>query len=213
MAVDELPIGAAVMAAVWMMTSWRGEDKAWLRGLIARGVDEAKREGSQMLTAIRLLAGRFAGGSREEVALGDIAEMVDVVRLGLSAGLSFDAALELYCTHRTGALPELHDAGKVVLADGDSCARGGTRTRSARRRGALAGIVWHCGRSSIEAWLAAFRNAGCAKSGDSFRASRADRTGYRTGAGQAAHTYRNAHIAGALAFNRTDPLLAASGML
>ena len=104
--VDALPIGAAVMAAAWMATSWRGEDKAWLRALLALGVGEAKREGLLVFVAIRSLTGRFAGGSREKVVLGDIAEMVDVVRLGLSAGLSFDAALELYCTHRTGALPD-----------------------------------------------------------------------------------------------------------
>lgn len=131
MAVGALPIGAAVMAAVWMMTSWRGEDKAWLRGLIARGVDEAKREGSQMLTAIRLLAGRFAGGSREEVALGDIAEMVDVVRLGLSAGLSFDAALELYCTHRTGVLPDRMMRARLSWQMGIA-ARGEELERAAR---------------------------------------------------------------------------------
>ena len=32
--------------------------------------------------------------------------MVDIVRLGLSAGLSFDAALGLYCEGRTGRLAE-----------------------------------------------------------------------------------------------------------
>ena len=67
MAVDALPIGATVMAAVWMMTSWRGEDKAWLRGLIARGVDEAKREGSQMLTAIRLPGASQAGVAKRSL--------------------------------------------------------------------------------------------------------------------------------------------------
>ena len=32
--------------------------------------------------------------------------MVDVVRLGLTAGLTFDAALELYCADRAGTLAE-----------------------------------------------------------------------------------------------------------
>lgn len=40
------------------------------------------------------------------VALSEASEMVDVVRLGLSAGLSFDAALGLYCAQRTGELAD-----------------------------------------------------------------------------------------------------------
>ncbi len=40
-----------------------------------------------------------------QIDLGDVAEMVDIVQLGLSAGLSFDAALELYCGGRPGRLP------------------------------------------------------------------------------------------------------------
>ena len=40
--------------------------------------------------------------------------MIDVVRLGLSAGLSFDAALELYCTGRESALARR--MGEAMLA-------------------------------------------------------------------------------------------------
>lgn len=40
-----------------------------------------------------------------QIDLGDVAEMVDIVQLGLSAGLSFDASLELYCGGRPGRLP------------------------------------------------------------------------------------------------------------
>lgn len=38
------------------------------------------------------------------VGLGEVTEMIDVVRLGLSAGLSFDASLEMYCAERAGPL-------------------------------------------------------------------------------------------------------------
>lgn len=38
------------------------------------------------------------------VTLGQISEMVDVIRLGLLAGLSFDAALGLYCENQRGPL-------------------------------------------------------------------------------------------------------------
>lgn len=45
-------------------------------------------------------------GPGQPVGLGEVSEMVDIVRLGLSAGLSFDAALGLYCEGRTGRLAE-----------------------------------------------------------------------------------------------------------
>lgn len=35
-------------------------------------------------------------GGTAQVSLGEVSEMIDVVRLGLSAGLSFDAALEVF---------------------------------------------------------------------------------------------------------------------
>lgn len=46
------------------------------------------------------------GSAAQSVTLSDVSEMVDVVRLGLSAGLSFDAALGLYCEQRPGELAE-----------------------------------------------------------------------------------------------------------
>ena len=45
------------------------------------------------------------------MSLGQVSEMVDVIRLGLSAGLSFDAALGLYCEQGTGRL-----AGRMLQA-------------------------------------------------------------------------------------------------
>lgn len=39
---------------------------------------------------------------RSVVGLGEVSEMVDIVRLGLLAGLSFDASLGLYCEGATG---------------------------------------------------------------------------------------------------------------
>ncbi len=43
--------------------------------------------------------------------LDELPELIDVVALGLSAGISFDAALEIYCGHyRTGLSRELGDA-------------------------------------------------------------------------------------------------------
>lgn len=43
-------------------------------------------------------------GGPAQVSLGEVSEMIDVVRLGLSAGLSFDAALEIFCANRRSVL-------------------------------------------------------------------------------------------------------------
>ena len=50
------------------------------------------------------MRGVFGAGGPAQVSLGDVSEMIDVVRLGLSAGLSFDAALEVFCANRTSVL-------------------------------------------------------------------------------------------------------------
>ena len=42
------------------------------------------------------LKGMLGTGGTAQVSLGEVSEMIDVVRLGLSAGLSFDAALEVF---------------------------------------------------------------------------------------------------------------------
>lgn len=68
----------------------------------ARKIAETcKREAVLVIAAGRLvidaLTARMKGaigvGGPARVSLGEVSEMIDVVRLGLSAGLSFDAAL------------------------------------------------------------------------------------------------------------------------
>ena len=46
----------------------------------------------------------IGAGGPAQVTLGEVSEMIDVVRLGLSAGLSFDAALEIFCAYRASLL-------------------------------------------------------------------------------------------------------------
>ena len=48
--------------------------------------------------------GAIGAGGPEQVSLGEVSEMIDVVRLGLSAGLSFDAAVEIFCANRRSVL-------------------------------------------------------------------------------------------------------------
>lgn len=50
------------------------------------------------------MKGAIGAGGPARVSLGEVSEMIDVVRLGLSAGLSFDAALEIFCANRRSVL-------------------------------------------------------------------------------------------------------------
>ena len=54
--------------------------------------------------AIAWVRGAFGVDNSAQVSLGEVSEMIDVVRLGLSAGLSFDAALEIFCANRRSPL-------------------------------------------------------------------------------------------------------------
>ena len=94
---------AATSAATWLVCSWNAGDRAWL----ARWARErAAAFGAAARALARPLVERLMphGAEGQVVSLGEVAEMIDVVRLGLSAGLSFDASLELYCAQRSGAL-------------------------------------------------------------------------------------------------------------
>lgn len=97
-------IGAAVSLAIWFAMSWSGRDREWLLKAIRRGAEEARLE---VLRLWRAFVALIPSRRREDecsASLADVALMIDVIRLGLMAGLSFDTALELYCVHQTGAL-------------------------------------------------------------------------------------------------------------
>ena len=79
----------------------------------ARKIAEAcKREavgvavagGSVVAALTARMKGAVGAGGPARVSLGEVSEMIDVVRLGLSAGLSFDAALEIFCANRRSVL-------------------------------------------------------------------------------------------------------------
>ena len=59
---------------------------------------------SMVDTLATRLKGTLGAGGPAQVSLGEVSEMIDVVRLGLSAGLSFDAALEIFCANRRSVL-------------------------------------------------------------------------------------------------------------
>lgn len=100
-------IGIAWGVVAWMVFGWDARD---LRTLWARGKKAARllgrRLGATLGGPLRRVASSLGvrEGRGEGVGLGDVSEMIDVVCLGLSAGLSFDAALALYCEHEEGPL-------------------------------------------------------------------------------------------------------------
>ena len=67
--------------------------RRWLLALRSRAIACGKRA-----------AFMKSGTKSEKTSLSDVSEMTDIVRLGLLAGLSFDAALEMYCANKTGLL-------------------------------------------------------------------------------------------------------------
>lgn len=98
-------IGCSWAAAAWLAQGLDEKDRRACAACAARVAELALREVWLVKTLLVKIAQRGSRGSRQDgVSLGALAEMVDVVRLGLSAGLSFDAALELYCAERSGPL-------------------------------------------------------------------------------------------------------------
>lgn len=87
---------------------------AWLAaGFSSQDRSALLRDARKLYGGLERAVGRLVGsrGGGEPVNLGQVSEMVDVIRLGLSAGLSFDAALGLYCEQGAGRL-----AGRMLQA-------------------------------------------------------------------------------------------------
>lgn len=96
-------LAAATGASAWLTGSWDARDRAWLREWLRERAAAFRAAGAALVQPLaRRIGARHAAGA--EASLGEVAEMIDVVRLGLSAGLSFDASLELYCAQRHCAL-------------------------------------------------------------------------------------------------------------
>lgn len=79
-------------------------------GILEVDADRVRRSVIDAARTFLRICRRIGAGRRRprgrRAALSEASEMVDVIRLGLSAGLSFDAALGLYCTQRTGELAD-----------------------------------------------------------------------------------------------------------
>ena len=111
MAIQETvsPLIAGVMASgsLWLLSGWdpvnRGETIGrWWR-CCARTAAGAQGVVDRVLASFLARMGSL-GRAGAAVGSGEVADMIDIVGLGLSAGLSFDAALSLYCDGRPGVL-------------------------------------------------------------------------------------------------------------
>lgn len=93
-------VGLATGLAFGVSLSWDGDDRVWLAdrvGSLVRGL-------GCLVDGIAARVGRIGVAGGQSVSLGEVSEMIDVVILGLSAGLSFDSSLELYCRSRSSHL-------------------------------------------------------------------------------------------------------------
>lgn len=106
--IEAVAVFVLASCASWLFWGWEPDDRS--RVLLAL-IRSAGRELELLARALRNLGSRRASMARVRpraspcVSLGAVSEMIDIVRLGLSAGLSFDAALGLYCDGGEGVLP------------------------------------------------------------------------------------------------------------
>lgn len=99
--------GVLVACAVWLLSGWeRGDRETTLRRYRLRLEGSVTGWEKRASRACRAMLQRVGVQLRPRgvVGFGEVAEMIDIVRLGLSSGLSFDASLELYCEGRSDAL-------------------------------------------------------------------------------------------------------------
>lgn len=82
---------------------------------------------------------------RSSCSLSEVSEMVDVVRLCLLAGLSFDAALDLYCSERGGwlsdALAQAHMGWQIGICSREDALMGLARASRSDALEAFAATV------------------------------------------------------------------------
>ena len=110
--------GACAAGFAFALTGF--ERSVW-RGLAQALAREAELLLRTLQNLVGVLAARVSKTSRRPPAtLGDVSEMVDVVRLGLVAGLSFDAALQIYCANRSNARAERLERARMSWQMGAS---------------------------------------------------------------------------------------------
>lgn len=111
-------VGMLVAVPAFLLMGWEASDRRetcarWLL-LLRRAREGVVR---RTLALVRRFAPRAAAAG-PSISLGEVSEMVDIIRLGLSAGLSFDAALGMYCDGRSSSLAERMDRAHIAWQSG-----------------------------------------------------------------------------------------------
>lgn len=175
------PVAVAACLCALSVFVATGLDRADARKIAGACKHEAVLVAAAGRSVVDALTARVKGavgaGGPARVSLGEVSEMIDVVRLGLSAGLSFDAALEIFCANRRSVL---------ALRLERAC------------------MAWQVGVGTREDELLAAARPGCptcrdagrSKSRDPCGSSRRGRARDRACARQAADSHRHAHLAG-----------------
>lgn len=101
-AMDGMAVAVGLCAATCIWTAG-GASRAEMREMLDGWLDAVLRLRGAVNRGMGALMHSLEP-VQPETTLGEVAEMVDMVRLGLTAGLSFDAALDLYCEHRSSGL-------------------------------------------------------------------------------------------------------------
>lgn len=102
-----LACGVLIAASAWLLLGW---ERADARETLHLWKTAAYTEAKLLMRALQNMGHACAQalGLKDDpsgsVSAGDVSEMIDIVRLGLTAGLSFDAALGQYCSGRSGIL-------------------------------------------------------------------------------------------------------------
>lgn len=102
-------VGLFASGCIWLLLGWdradaRGCIRAWMKTVMCM-MDRLAHLLFRCFEKVKRLFG-LSRSDEPRAGLGDVSEMIDIVRLGLKAGLSFDASLELYCEGRSGVLSE-----------------------------------------------------------------------------------------------------------
>lgn len=103
-AIPVVASGSLATISAFLFLGWGSDDR---RLTCIRWAQTLRREGMRLVASLeagvrRVL--RVEAPSRASATLSEVSEMIDIVRLGLSAGLSFDAAVGMYCDGRSGGL-------------------------------------------------------------------------------------------------------------
>ena len=103
-AIPVVASGSLATISAFLFLGWGSDDR---RLTCTRWAQTLRRDGARIVASLEAMVRRVLrveAPSRASATLSEVSEMIDIVRLGLSAGLSFDAAVGMYCDGRSAGL-------------------------------------------------------------------------------------------------------------